>query len=278
MDFRQELNNLCNQDDEQVFDFELTAFSQKLYDHRSSIPILYRYMPANYFSIRSLEQGNIFLSEAGKMNDIFEGLSSLIDDYTQERVNDLSDLVYLKSFSECFDNLLMWGTYADNYAGMCVEYDLRNMKKDYYWHLFPVYYLDKRYNTKTYLHHSLDELRKYKFDPEDCDAEFLRDIYSLYLAKSQFWNYEKEWRIVVPHLYMREKWHEGGFFESDEEPFLYSINAQTIDFPYVSKVYLGPRVPSLQKEHIVEICKNKKIPVYKSKPSLNQFKLDYTQL
>ena len=38
----------------------------------------------------------------------------------------------------------MWAHYADNYSGMCVEYDFSKLSETLLFHLYPVYYSAKR--------------------------------------------------------------------------------------------------------------------------------------
>lgn len=129
MDFRQSLRDLFTGDSDYIFDFELFGFSEALYENRQSIPLLYRYMPADYHSIRSLETNTIHLSEIGNMNDVFEGFSACMDSATPEMMHALRDLVYIKSFSEQPNDPLMWAHYAANSSGICVEYDLSELAK-----------------------------------------------------------------------------------------------------------------------------------------------------
>ena len=280
MEFRQEILDLLDEDEGKTFDYELKYFSDELYNNRDQLPMLYRYMPANYTSIRGLEKRTLYLSEAGQMNDIFEGLSVNIEDITRNELSELHDLVFLKAFSESFNNLLMWGQYADNYSGICIEYDLRDMieHKDYYWHLFPVCYRSKRFVGTVFSHYTIKSLKQYRKEPTLDDAEFLRDVIPLYLVKPEEWEYEKEWRIIVPKFYMDEEWEEGGVIDNYEFPYLYSINKRAIDFPYISKVYLGARIPNMQKEHIIEICKRDGIPVFETYPSLSKYEMEYREI
>lgn len=280
MCFRERLKDLINGNREAVFDFELRDFSDWLIENRRSIPKLYRYVPANYFSIRGLETQTIYLAEIGKMNDIFEGLSGHIDAKTQSDFTGISDLVYIKSFAESFDNMLLWGIYADRFSGLCIEYDLSNMSShpDYYVHLFPVVYQQQRYATNHSLHFAIKELSEIKKDSDSCDIEFLRDIISMFLVKSEHWMHEEEWRLIVPYVYMHLEWSEGGIIDDDEDARLYSISDQTIDFPYATAVYMGPLIQSMQKQHTVDICRKLGIRVYESKPSATEFGLSYSEI
>ena len=107
-----------------VYDFELAEFSRDvILSNKKSIPTLFRYSAADYYNIRGLETQNLFLSPLGNMNDVFEGLSCEINDDVIDGIEDIRDIAFLKSFSEEKSSLLMWAHYADNYSGMCVEYD-----------------------------------------------------------------------------------------------------------------------------------------------------------
>ena len=259
MDFRQELKAILQQRT-YVFDRDLLPYSEKLFSHCKEIPPLYRYVPANCYSINSILTQTIYLSEVGKMNDVFEGLNTYVDIDTVDELSDLSDIVYMKSFSETKDNLVMWGSYAENYTGLCIEYDLRNMQREYYYHLFPVCYDSAKFKMKNSLKFVADELRKYKKEGLSDDTSFLSDIVPLYLQKSSHWDREKEWRILVSYLQMHETWSENGVVYDDENEYQFAINNQTIPFPYISKVYIGPKASEATKECVFFACKNADIP------------------
>ena len=159
MNFREKLRNIIEEKEESyIFDCNLYDYIQEeLIPNKSDIPTLFRYTPADYNNIRSLETKQLFLSEIGSMKDIFEGLSCEIDDRVIENLEKLHDIAYFKSFSDNNNHLLMWSSYADNYSGMCVEYDLTNMQDKCYYHLFPVVYSEKRH-AKANLQFTFDEL------------------------------------------------------------------------------------------------------------------------
>lgn len=242
---------------EYIFDYELCDFVKE-HICGNKIPKLYRYSPADYNNIRSLEKGQIYLSEAGLMNDIFEGLSCEIDERVIENLNMLNDIAYLKSFTENKNDLLMWANYADNYAGMCVQYDLECIEAEnpLLYHLFPVVYTDKRY-TKANLAFSYEELKQLKqdIDEKNCpdSLEFLKDIMGLFVTKSECWKNEKEWRLIVSYLQMNLKYDEVDADGDDETEILYAINDRTVSFPYAKTIYLGPRMRASVKEHLKEI-------------------------
>ena len=190
-----------------IYDFELLDFSKSVVlKYKEKIPRLFRYSSADYYNIRALETQSLFLSPLGNMNDVFEGLSCEINDEVIDGIEDIRDIAFLKSFSEEKSNLLMWAHYADNYSGMCVEYDFSKLSETLLFHLYPVYYSLKR-STSRFLERAIIEHKDLKrMNEENCypnDCEFLKDIMSLFLSKSMSWAYEKEWRLLFtyPQIY-----------------------------------------------------------------------------
>lgn len=76
----------------------------------------------------------------------------------------------ISCFSEIKDSLLMWAYYANNYKGVCIEFDFSNVS-DLKKHIHKVQYSQNRPN----LHESFDT----------------------YFWKSIQWSHEQEWRIVA---------------------------------------------------------------------------------
>lgn len=265
MDFRAELATILNSN-EQVEDSDLQDYiTDVIAPNADKLPILYRFSPADYNNIRALETQTLFLSEIGSMNDIFEGLSCNIDDPVIENVEKLTDLAYLKSFTETKDDLKMWSMYADNYAGMCVAYDFRDIDNDFIYHLFPVCYSEKR-KTKKHLEDAVFELAKLKRDIDDCncldECEAIRNIMSLFLVKSPEWKNEQEWRIVVTYPQLHLYAHN---LPNEESSFFYDLKDRNISVPFATDVYLGPKMPARVKNHIKEIAKKLNIRIHELK-------------
>ena len=262
-----------------ISDSDLVRYTEEIIKpNRSKIPRLFRYVPANYNAIRELETNSLYLSNIGSMNDIFEGLTCSIDDKVIAELDSLSYMAYLKSFTEQEQNLLMWSMYADNYAGMCIEYDLSNLEDHYLSHLFPVLYSDIRHTNLSFnpLKYLPDFLHHFRRDLDDgnspVDLEDAKDIMAMFLTKSIDWKHEAEWRFVVTclQLELNEEWED-----IDENKGLYRINDQLIKFPYAKGVTLGPKMNSRVKEHVAEICHDKlKIPVYIASLSKTKYSLE----
>lgn len=256
--------------DSDIMDFPQNEFPDWL-DNEDAFK-LYRYMPANYYSIRGLETQTIHLSENGKMNDIYEGVPSCLDaDALNESVNFLHDMAYMCCFTESPTNVLMWSHYAEASKGICVEYDIKNLCNDPYKtkeHLFPMIYTDKRLiqaeigelvKSHQALVESIKNNEVYWGDME------LNDILPLFVTKGKEWEYEQEWRIVYTKKQLFDE------FEDLLDTFICPFNC-------ITGIYLGHRIGKGKKEHILEICKRMEqngtyIPVYQMKLSEEYFKL-----
>ena len=104
--FEESLENVLN-------DCELAEFARNVVlKNRAAIPPVFRYSPADYYNIRGLKTQSLFLTPVGNMNDVFEGVSCKITDEVINKLEQLSDIAYLKSFSEEKNNLLLWAHYA----------------------------------------------------------------------------------------------------------------------------------------------------------------------
>lgn len=278
--FREKLARIFDENtDTFIFDSILIDYVRNtLIPNRKKIPSLFRFSPADYYNIRGLEKETLFLSPVGSMNDIFEGLSCTIDDDVLKKLEDLNDIAFLKSFSEDNHNLLLWAHYANNYSGMCVEYDFSELPDEYFYHLFPVVYSEKRMAYKNLTKYTIEELldlkemKKHKNCPNDTDN--ITDIMPLFLIKSAWWKYENEWRIIASFPQIYNTAEEIG----DECSEYYNINSQIISVKNsIKAVYLGPKIDQGKKDHIHEICNrnSNKIPVYSSYLSKEKYELEF---
>lgn len=268
-------------ENEYVFDFELLNFiEENIFPNgmvNNRLKPLYRYSPADYYNIRGLETRKIHLSEIGRMNDVFEGLPSEITDDELKSIGKIYDLAYIKSFSENCNDLLMWSRYADEYAGMCVEYDIRKLGKNVLCHLYPINYSVKRL-TKGNLHFSFKELTGMKQNLENClcidDCDFLKDVMALFISKSIAWQSEKEWRLIFTYLQLNATFEDVEDENEPSEKILYDFCSKDIEFDCATRVFLGPRMEELKKAHIRDICKNLGIEAIELQLSKDKYQLD----
>lgn len=276
-----EFSKLFNEGkNEYIYDFELLDFFRDNIfikgKPNNKLKPLYRYSPADYYNIRSLETKKIHLSEIGQMNDVFEGLSCEINDNELNSIDKLYDLAYIKSFSEICNDLSMWSRYADEYSGMCVEYDVRKLDENVLCHLYPVNYSDERF-VKSDLHFTFNELIRMKQDRENGNCldscDFLENIMALFLSKSKVWEYEKEWRLVFSYLQLNADYEKVENERNSDEKILYEYDTKDIDFDCATKIYLGPKMEKIKKEHLKEIGRELKIDVIELQLSKNKYEL-----
>lgn len=240
-----------NEGGKEVYSYDLNRFSDELIKRVSdgAEAKLYRYSKSDYNNIRALETNKVYLSEVGKMNDIFEGLQisdDSIPDY--QELKKISDIVRLKCFSEKKESLYMWGHYGDNSEGMCVEYDLSllNTNDEIFKHIFPVVYLNKRFKGDYTLQWLIDCRKSFDYPNDKCDIGELSEINALYLVKGKEWEQESEWRIIFNIWENQERIKSNKRFSFDY-----------IEMDCVSSVYMGYRMDEQKKMHIKEIVDRK---------------------
>ena len=145
------------------------------------------------------------------------------------------------SLSEINDNQPMWSSYAKNYEGYCIEYDIEKFLKEnpkYNNDLQEVYYSDKRENDpikiilKVFydsIYTSLQVDHK-KYDIKD-------SLIKLVTTKAKSWSYQREWRLLG------------------------KANQNDICIP-IKGVYIGMNMKSRNKTIILNIAKEKSLTVY----------------
>ena len=177
-----------------------------------------------------------------EMIDFFRNMKEFIlKDFNEKYRNKLK----ISSFSEDHQSLLMWGHYANNHEGFCIEYDLssmddnENLKK----YLFPVTYNNERFDiTDFYIDNVINKKAK----------DINRLIHSV-LYKSEDWEYEKEWRFVIT--------------ESE-------YDGKTVSTPKPKAIYLGSQIKEADKEQFIKVCKENDIDVYQMKLDSKIYKIN----
>ena len=150
----------------------------------------------------------------------------------------VKETVSIACFSEKYDINPMWAHYADNHKGICVEYNFWEDKllRDI---CFPVYYVDKAYNN--YI--CLKILKEFKAKN--------RLISQLFLKKGKSWNYEKEWRIVIPNN-----------FKSTKINFRWKNRKRYLQFLKPKSVYLGYNIDNDDKKYMKAMCRDYDIKIF----------------
>lgn len=109
----------------------------KIYAKPSS---LYRYRPLGPKAereVRALSENFIYCPAYSAMNDPMEGLHRLSarlsenpgSEKSRVRIRDALQKMGIASMSEVYDHEPMWAHYADQFAGMCVQYSLNRLIK-----------------------------------------------------------------------------------------------------------------------------------------------------
>ena len=280
MDFREEIKELFDDPNEDVYVYKLKLYSENfIVENKAKLPPLFRYSDADYYSIRGLETQSLYLSENGVMNDLFEGLTCNINDKIVAHIDDMNDLAFIKSFSEIKSSNLMWAHYANKYKGICIEYDFSKLNNDILFHLFPVFYTNSKKEDMGLQYTIEEHLDLKQMNYERCfpnDVDYLKDIMHLFLIKSKDWEYEKEWRLLFTYPQLYNSADDVG----DEDcPEFYNVHSQTISVENcIKSVYLGARIEKIKKDHIVEICKKLGIKVYSSVLAKEKYELIFNEI
>lgn len=199
-----------------------------------------------------------------QINQINEIISTPLNKETEEAISGyLSNFLNINSkikseactfcLAEENDNSAMWGTYADNSQGFCIEYEIpaddisaQRMRIN----LLPIYYGKKRqfkfFDFLVEGLYSLDKDTIYGISKKDYRNIFL----SLY-TKSLEWLFQKEWRIVLGK----------------------EVTEKNVHFPYARSIILGERISKKNEQTLIDIARSKRLKIYKRKFNESQSKI-----
>jgi len=193
------------------------------------------------------ENESLFISKFLKQPFIesFEKILSEVEDKFKNKTS-------IICLSEDYRINPMWAHYADNHKGVCIEYDFKNISNFMFEVLcFPIEYVEESDNTL--------ELSALFDDNIKTNSNWpLR----LVLRKSHNWKYEKEWRIIVSQFFkdaFYEKNYGNIYFDE------YYTDNHFLKFIKPKSVYLGMNIELKDEEKLIDICKFRKINVYKMK-------------
>ena len=223
---------------------------------------LYKYMPANLYTIRNIRRQVLHLSPNGGLNDLYEGLPRITgQNISYSQLKNISRLASISCFSENNNNPLMWSHYASKHQGICVEYDLSLLTDNPYniiSHLYPVIYSSRRTIGRdiSELSENCTQIERDIIEGNVYDGDTLDNILPLFVLKGEEWDYEKEWRVI----YTIKQQYD---LNNDV------LNKGNLPFPCISGVYLGFRIDQDFEEDVLDACleikrsSNREIPVYK---------------
>jgi hypothetical protein len=197
-----------------------------------------------------------FIDENATEEDISKSLKKIFKEPFEEALLELEDNYKNKlsiiCLSEDYCINPMWAHYADNHKGVCIEYDLKNISELIFKHFcFPIEYAEKSDNTLELLSFFDENI---KVNPNW--------ILKLALMKSYDWKYENEWRIIVSQI-IADYFNENnlGSLYFDE----YYSDKHYIKFIKPKSIYLGLDMDLEDEKKLIDICKFRKINIYKMK-------------
>lgn len=173
----------------------------------------------------------------------------------------LQDLIWVCSLSESINNTLLWSHYADSHKGFAIEYEIKlNMRRKDNSTLLPVIYKSSRCDASS-LFEKVKKIKDFT-SKKAININDTLDLIRIILQKSKDWKYEKEWRMISARKLNESK---------DNKRFL-SLPPKAI--------YLGCKIEDNKKDMLVEIAKEKMIPVFQMfiDFSKNKYKLSFREI
>lgn len=160
-----------------------------------------------------------------------------IEAATKNTYDRLSSKIGIVSFSELYNNILMWSHYGNSHKGFCIGIKSRRFlfEKDRKWGGGPINYVDE-YPVIL---------------PTTSD---ISDITTLLFTKHSMWGYEKEYRLIrTKAANTVEK-----IYEDD-----------------IAEIIIGYAMSEKNQDEIIKIAESKypSVPIFKMKPAIYKFEL-----
>ena len=176
-----------------------------------------------------------------KANDIKASIS-FFREMGEEYLRLTNSLFRIGCLATDYKNRLMWSHYSDSHKGYCIEFDF---SRDDSFVMnnppLPVVYSEKR--------PLIPWAAALNKTPEEM-AEASKQVMVGLLTKDKIWEYENEWRILIP---------------AKDNPIL--------RMPPITCIYLGASIEESDKTKILEIAREKGIPVKQMKIDRGTFEL-----
>jgi hypothetical protein len=196
--------------------------------------------------LKSIRNYGLWGSYFQRLNDPMEGTYRASSHLAKHRnygairdhIFDGKGALGICSFSESNDNPIMWAHYADQFAGICIQYDFERLLS---------YLPDGVEFARVGYSERAQEIRLNDLG----DVDLAKNILS---TKGQTWLYAREWRMFSP---------------TAEREVTASINC-------VTKIYLGNRIDDAMQEKIERALRGKDIAL--SKMKLDGYSIRYEAL
>ena len=159
---------------------------------------LFHFTSAEY-ALQNIERSRIKVSEFDKVNDPYEFLAAKFDNSSQQHMfrnvrHAIGQCVGFISFSEYFNNTMLWGQYSDKAQGICLGFDIQSYNIDI--NLLHHFWIDS-YNYLSPMIYSDVVSDMIDFNEDGSGSIAKSNLFQLMFTKSQDWRYEKEWRLYV---------------------------------------------------------------------------------
>lgn len=202
--------------------------------------------PSTDFLQKSSELANLFGKDISE-NDI-NNVYNKIDEMIKGLYIQLSKVIGVSCFSTSSDNILMWSHYANKHRGVCIEYDfsLLEQLENINAFLLPVMYSNER---------PLLPFEKLELENGQAKQEsvirIMPDLIRAILTKSEFWNYEREWRFIA-----------------------LTKPKQPIKLPIISRIFTGANITEENFQKVVSAIGNRHIPITKYSLKRDKYELE----
>lgn len=177
----------------------------------------------------------------------YKDIEKMYYDYLDKLKLDLKKArknIYISCFTKRFDSTLMWAHYANQFNGVCIEWDIiRSSDND---SLVDVKYSKKKTLVDLYklaeLFYGYDFCNM-KLEPDN--KSIRENVKNIIITKSKDWKYEKEVRFIIE----KGKYIQGSVEEIEGNRALYHMNYEP------RRVFLGERVNDEDEALIRDICR-----------------------
>lgn len=209
-----------------------TRFSLSTQLPKDEVQRYFTELPINEAFRRLVEKTPLYLTPEQR-EILLKKLLNAIKEEDEKFVTGVSDLyqrrIYATCFSEIPNSMLMWSHYANNHKGMVLEYDFNELYSKEYLdlliNLHPIFYTNKLLNLAEY-----DKVK---------EKIFISTLAAI--SKSDEWEYENEWRIII-----KQKFDDLGL---------------VMPFIKPKGIILGARVDEVKKLWLYRQAKETEIPI-----------------
>ena len=232
---------------------------------------IFKVQKANISKTHMFDSNPVFRKMMKTQISKFEGykekMESAYEEYVtkmKEKLQEARKSAYIGCFSKRPDSTLMWAHYADNFKGVCIEWEMTRLANNDY--IFDVVYSKKKPHidllkfVKIYLGY---EFVGDKFDENI--TEIKDQLKKLIITKGTDWAYEKEIRLVAE----KGKINLGTVDELGNGRALYHMMTSP------RRVFLGEKISKEDEQDIREICeKYPNCEVIKTRHSNDEFNIE----